>query len=55
VDVGWDVLLNEEERGKTTEEHLNQICMELMDMPKEVVVSLNHGQDTNTEMGFPSA
>jgi hypothetical protein len=29
--------------------------MELMDMPKEAVVSLNHGQDSNTETGFPSA
>jgi hypothetical protein len=55
VDVGWDALLNEEERGETTEERLNWIRMELMDMPKEAVVSLNHGQDSNTEMGFPSA
>jgi hypothetical protein len=29
--------------------------MELIDMPKEAVVSLNHGQESNTEMGFPSA
>jgi hypothetical protein len=55
VDVGWDAPLNEEERGETTEERLNRIRMELMDMPKEAVVSLNHGQDSNTETGFPSA
>jgi hypothetical protein len=55
VDVGWDEPLNEEERGETTEERLNRIRMELMDMPKEAVVSLNHGQDSNTETGFPSA
>jgi hypothetical protein len=55
VDVGWDALLNEEERGETTEECLNRIRMELMDMPKEAVVSLNHGQDSNTETGFPLA
>jgi hypothetical protein len=55
VDVGWDTPLNKEERGETTEECLNRIRMELIDMPKEAVVSLNHGQDSNTKAGFPLA